>query len=173
MTESDDYWTEIDGGSEFHSRQTVVATNEAGLVPETMPGANALARLTAILFSDPTWQTYALIDPSLVFGLSVELGKSDEFHRCLHRNPDHGNAGEAYPWLVRLQPKSPVFHKLCTSGQPRGWWEDEVGIFIRTTLPPGSTLVAFAQIPSRPRRERRLVSIALLGPRTPAWLDPD
>lgn len=136
MTESDDYWTEIDGGSEFHSRQTVVATNEAGLVPETMPGANALARLTAILFSDPTWQTYALIDPSLVFGLSVELGKSDEFHRCLHRNPDHGNAGEAYPWLVRLQPESPVFHKLCTSGQPRGWWEDEVGIFIRTTLPP-------------------------------------
>lgn len=134
MSDNDDYWTEI---SSDHPppEHRIIVTEEVGLVPEAMPEANALTRLTKLLFSDQSWNSYALIDPSLVIGLTTELENSGSFYRCLHRNPDDKNAGEAYPWLVELSPNSAIFRKLCTAGQPRGWWEDEVGIFIQTTLP--------------------------------------
>lgn len=134
MSERDDYWTESGDDPPPQLKQQIIVTEEVGLVPEAMPDSNALMRLTAMLFSEQGWNTYALIDPSLVVGLTTDLENSGAFYRCLHRNPDDGNAGTAYPWLVELRPESAIFRKLCTAGQPRGWWEDEVGIFMRTTL---------------------------------------
>lgn len=135
MAEHDDFWITSRASQSSRAKNKVLAIEEDGLAPEGRPEANAIVRLSKILFPDKSRTTYALIDPSLAFGLTSILEQSDLFHRCLHRNPDDENFGSVYPWLVELTPDSTIFRKLCTSGMPRGWWDDEVSIFIRTTLP--------------------------------------
>lgn len=134
MAEHDDFWITSGTSQSSRAENKVLAIEDDGLVPEGRPESNAIARLTNILFPDNTRTTYALIDPSLAFGLTSVLEQSDLFHRCLHRHPDDESFGSVYPWLVELKPDSAIFRKLCTSGMPRGWWDVEVNIFIRTTL---------------------------------------
>ena len=134
MAEHNDFWI-TSGASQASRAETKMLVNEEdGLVPEGRPESNAIVRLTKILFPDKSRTTYALIDPTLAFGLTSALEQSDLFYRCLHRHPDDEGFGSVYPWLVELTSDSAIFRKLCTSGMPRGWWDDEVNIFIRTTL---------------------------------------
>ena len=59
--------------------------------------------LTAMLFSkDPDLLTFALLDPSLAFGLQEDLEDSTCFHCAVFRDPGTDEAAAASPSLVSL-----------------------------------------------------------------------
>lgn len=137
MIDEGDYWTEQPTPNISVGGRRPTFAEYTGLTPDTSVGGTARKKFRELLFTDrPELSTFALLDPSLAFGLFEELENGDGFHRCLFRDPVDGSEGSAYPWLVELTPESSILRKFCKAGSIGGWWDDEPGILIRTSMTP-------------------------------------
>ena len=137
MIEEGDYWTEQSAHQLTARVDRPIFTEYRGLSPDDSVGGTARPKLTELLFSEsPELSAFVLLDPSLAFGLLDELENAGIFYRCLFRDPVDGSGEDAYPWLVELEPGSPILRKLCRSADIGGWWDEEPGIFIRTSMTP-------------------------------------
>jgi hypothetical protein len=86
--------------------------------------------------TDDVVKTYALLDAARVMNLPETLQDSGLRHQCLFKGDAFDNMNSVAPWLVELEAESSFTRNLFTkSDSPWHLWDDEPGIFVRTSVP--------------------------------------
>ncbi len=76
--------------------------------------------------------TYAVLDPNRILGLTDQLKALGCEARMLFNNKHSQNYDEISPWIVNISPDDRVTRNLLTTGSgPSHWWERKTGIFIQ------------------------------------------
>ncbi|WP_168222941.1 DUF4123 domain-containing protein [Oceanicola sp. D3] len=83
--------------------------------------------------TDSEHWTYAVLDAGRILHLPERLDGSGLRHRCLFSGRSQQDMGDVAPWLVELDPTSPLTRDLFSRGEAtHHLWSAYPGLFIRT-----------------------------------------
>ncbi|WP_179379172.1 DUF4123 domain-containing protein [Jannaschia marina] len=89
-----------------------------------------------LLFGKTRGTTFAVLDGSLIDGLSEGLAASGLSHSCLFQGDARDEWGDKAPWLVQLDAGSDLTRGLLTDDDTHWtWWGPQTGLILRCALP--------------------------------------